>query len=202
MITSSKYRYPYRHRQVFILFMVVHNKMIIWNYVAFLFLFEIAIIYYIGTNNFYLPKDDNALLIFVASFNLSPVAPVFDWRSLPAKSTKFNFPTFIDFDWPSTISITIYIRKWCMIAIKIMSGSNRRCLTWNIAWDLELCSFIFVAPVVRFTFPIFIAFNMSLALWQLWECRFVTTTPSPGISLSSWLFVLFTFNKSLNKINV
>ena len=43
----------------------------------------------------YRPKADNDKLILVASLNLSPVAPVFPWRSLPAKSTKFNFPARI-----------------------------------------------------------------------------------------------------------
>jgi hypothetical protein len=41
------------------------------------------------------PKADNDKLIFVASFNLSPVAYVFDYLSLPAKSTRFNFPAVI-----------------------------------------------------------------------------------------------------------
>ena len=31
--------------------------------------------------------------MFFASLKLSPVAPVLDWRSEPAKSTRFNFPT-------------------------------------------------------------------------------------------------------------
>ena len=39
-----------------------------------------------------LPRADKDKLIFVASFNLSPDAPVLDWRSLPAKSTKFSLP--------------------------------------------------------------------------------------------------------------
>ena len=34
------------------------------------------------------PRADSDKLIFVASFNLSPVACVFDWRSLPARSTS------------------------------------------------------------------------------------------------------------------
>ena len=37
-----------------------------------------------------LPSAESERLIFVASFSRSPVAPVFPWRSLPAKSTKFN----------------------------------------------------------------------------------------------------------------
>lgn len=143
----------------------------------------------------YLPKDDKALLIFVASFSLSPVAPVLDCLSLPAKSTKFSLPTFMDFESPSTISIII---------LKKMVGVNKAEVftriiyyTWKIACDLELCSFILVAPVVRLWFPVFMAFSISLALWQVWECKFVTTTPSPACSLNSWIFVLFIRSKSL-----
>lgn len=41
------------------------------------------------------PKAESDKLIFVASFILSPVAPVLLALSLPAKSTKFNFPFLI-----------------------------------------------------------------------------------------------------------
>ena len=39
------------------------------------------------------PRADRDILICVASFNRVPVAPVLDCLSLPAKSTRFNFPT-------------------------------------------------------------------------------------------------------------
>jgi hypothetical protein len=42
-----------------------------------------------------LPKADSDKLIFVASFILSPVAPVLFALSDPAKSTKFSFPFLI-----------------------------------------------------------------------------------------------------------
>ena len=44
------------------------------------------------------PSADRDRLIFVASFSRSPVAPVLDWRSEPARSTRFSFPTRM---WPS-----------------------------------------------------------------------------------------------------
>ena len=50
------------------------------------------------------PRADKLRLILVASFNRSPVAPVFACLSLPAKSTKFSFPFFI---FPSSSSVEI-----------------------------------------------------------------------------------------------
>ena len=42
-----------------------------------------------------LPKAERDRFIFVASFRRSPVAPVFDYLSEPAKSTKLSFPAVI-----------------------------------------------------------------------------------------------------------
>ena len=39
-----------------------------------------------------LPKADKERLIFVASLSRSPLACVFDCRSLPARSTRLSFP--------------------------------------------------------------------------------------------------------------
>ena len=39
------------------------------------------------------PKADSERFIFVASFRRWFEAKVFDWRSLPARSTKFSLPT-------------------------------------------------------------------------------------------------------------
>ena len=41
------------------------------------------------------PKADKDRLILFASLSLSPVAPVLDYLSDPAKSTRFNFSTVI-----------------------------------------------------------------------------------------------------------
>ena len=42
------------------------------------------------------PNEDKDWLIFLASSSVEPVAPVFEIFSLPAKSTKNNFPFFTD----------------------------------------------------------------------------------------------------------
>jgi hypothetical protein len=42
-----------------------------------------------------LPNADKDKLILLASLSLSPVAPVLDYRSDPAKSTKLSFPAVI-----------------------------------------------------------------------------------------------------------
>jgi hypothetical protein len=42
-----------------------------------------------------LPNADKDKFIFVASLSRSPVAPVFDYLSDPARSTKFSFPAVI-----------------------------------------------------------------------------------------------------------
>ncbi|KAH9420524.1 hypothetical protein DERP_000950 [Dermatophagoides pteronyssinus] len=52
-----------------------------------------------------LPNADNDKLILVASFKRSPAAPVFDCRSLPARSTKFNLPNFTSLDSKSIVCI-------------------------------------------------------------------------------------------------
>jgi hypothetical protein len=56
-------------------------------------------------------------LIFIPSFNVYPVAPVFDDLSEPAKSTRLSFPALILCSpfWSSPVSIYIV----------------------NILWDLE-----------------------------------------------------------------
>lgn len=50
------------------------------------------------------PNTVKLLLIEVPSFNLSPLAPVFDIFSEPAKSTKFIYENFYIF-LPNRISI-------------------------------------------------------------------------------------------------
>ena len=58
------------------------------------------------------PNADNDKLILVASFNRSPVAYVLDYLSLPAKSTKFNFPAVIlSFPLESVMEHSIYTVK-------------------------------------------------------------------------------------------
>ena len=42
------------------------------------------------------PRAVKLMLIFLASSRTFPVAPVFDIRSLPAKSTRFSWACFVD----------------------------------------------------------------------------------------------------------
>lgn len=93
-----------------------------------------------------LPKADNDLFIFFASSKTVPSAPVlltykklwttknfFDGKfftfSLPAKSTKYNFPD--NFFWVSAFSCLTFIKK--------------------TLWLLELCSFISAKNILRLT---------------------------------------------------
>lgn len=73
-------------------------------------------------------------MIFFDSSKRIPVAPVTLTLSLPAKSTRFNFPTFALF--PSLVS-SIY----STVIIKT-------------AWLLEEVSFILVLAVTLFAFPL------------------------------------------------
>lgn len=41
-------------------------------------------------------RDVSDKLILAASLSRSPVVPVLDWRSEPAKSTRWNLPTLSD----------------------------------------------------------------------------------------------------------
>lgn len=52
------------------------------------------------------PKFDNDKFILLPSFNLSPVAKVLDYLSLPAKSTNDNLPYVIKgFNFYSVLSV-------------------------------------------------------------------------------------------------
>ena len=82
-----------------------------------------------------LPKHNNDLFIFFDSSNCCPVVPVILILSLPAKSTKFNFPTFICVLFPSFSSVVI-----CSTVIT------------KTAWERDETSFIYVA-LVALKFP-------------------------------------------------
>ena len=55
------------------------------------------------------PKEESDKFIFFASSNVSPIAPVLETFSLPAKSTKFNIPFFIKFYFFNICIISIII---------------------------------------------------------------------------------------------
>uniref|UniRef100_A0A668TS54 Uncharacterized protein n=1 Tax=Oreochromis aureus TaxID=47969 RepID=A0A668TS54_OREAU len=69
------------------------------------------------------PKAKRPLLIWILSFSLSPVFPVLNMRSDPARSTKRELP-----------------RRWSMYTVKMV-------------WDLLELGFIWVAPVCLAVFP-------------------------------------------------
>ena len=63
------------------------------------------------------PRQDKERLIFFASYNVSPSAPDFETFSLPARSTRYNFPFLI-----------------------LPSAEKDWMLRMIIVWLLELCS--------------------------------------------------------------
>ena len=91
-----------------------------------------------------LPNADSDRLIFVASFRRSPVACVLDWRSLPAKSTKFNFPTVM---WSPCLTLPVESQHSTMIV--------------KIACDLEDPAFMAVAPTDLFFLPACMTWSIS-----------------------------------------
>uniref|UniRef100_A0A4W5MZ31 Uncharacterized protein n=1 Tax=Hucho hucho TaxID=62062 RepID=A0A4W5MZ31_9TELE len=104
------------------------------------------------------PKADRDRLILVASFRRSPWAPVLVCLSLPARSTRFSFPTRMWFS-PSTPS------------------SLHSMVMTKMACDRELCSFMLVEPTERFWFPTFMTCSISRTLLVTKEERSLTYTP-------------------------
>uniref|UniRef100_A0A8C6SK97 Uncharacterized protein n=1 Tax=Neogobius melanostomus TaxID=47308 RepID=A0A8C6SK97_9GOBI len=100
------------------------------------------------------PSADSDRLIFVASFSLSPCAPVLVCRSLPARSTRFSFP----------------MRRW--FSPSTPSSLHSTAMT-KMACDRELCSFMLVAPTDRFWLPTSMTFGMTP--------RFSTSFLTPSI---------------------
>jgi hypothetical protein len=78
------------------------------------------------------PSAESERLILVASFRRSPVAPVFDWRSEPARSTRLSLPIAR----PSCPPMPL-----CSITIV------------KIECERDESAFISVAPTVRFWLP-------------------------------------------------
>lgn len=97
------------------------------------------------------PKTTNDLFILAASFNLSPVAAVNFYLSLPAKSTKFNL--------------------LFLVYIPVHLYSN---YTVNIEWLLELSKFIYVADTCLFAKPLYINDKTSEYEWAVDSVKFST----------------------------
>ena len=90
------------------------------------------------------PNADNDRLIFVASLSRSPDACVFDWRSLPARSTRFNLPTVM-----------------CSPVRTVPVLSQHSTIIVKIACDLEDPAFMAVAPTDRFFLPACMTWSIS-----------------------------------------
>ncbi len=91
------------------------------------------------------PSADSERLIFVASFNRSPVAPVLLCLSEPARSTKFNFPTQMwsspskPLVWHSTTMVKMECERddsWFIIVEPTDLFFFPACITWSISWEL------------------------------------------------------------------
>ena len=91
-----------------------------------------------------LPNADNDKLILVASLSRSPVACVFDWRSLPARSTKFSFPTVI-----------------CSPVRTVPVESQHSTMIVKMACERLEPAFIAVAPTLRFFLPACMTWSIS-----------------------------------------
>ena len=115
------------------------------------------------------PSADSERLIFVASLSRWPVAPVFDCRSDPAKSTRFNFPTR-------------------MCSPRFSSTSAHSTMIVNMAWDRDEPAFISVSPTDLFFLPACITWSISWDDLTTKEVRSLTYTPESTFSLRSNLF--------------
>ena len=106
------------------------------------------------------PSADRDRLILVASLSRSPVACVFDCLSLPARSTRFNFPTVI-----------------CSPVRTVPVESQHSTMIVKIACDLEEPAFMAVAPTDRFFLPACMTWSIS--------CEDFTCAARRGLSTRS-----------------
>ena len=99
-----------------------------------------------------LPNAERLLLMFAPSLSLSPVAPVFETRSEPARSTRLIVAR-VSFCWPA---ITIF----CVI------------LMMKIECDRLDVAFMFVDATARISCP------WSISAWILaWESTAISWRP-------------------------
>jgi len=103
------------------------------------------------------PSADRDRLILVASFSLSPVACVFDWRSLPARSTRFNLPTVM-----------------CSPVRTVPVLSQHSTMIVKMACDLEDPAFMAVAPTLLFFLPACMTWSISCELFTMKLVRSLT----------------------------
>uniref|UniRef100_A0A670HX00 Uncharacterized protein n=1 Tax=Podarcis muralis TaxID=64176 RepID=A0A670HX00_PODMU len=99
-----------------------------------------------------LPRAERDRLILEASLGRSPWVPILLWRSLPARSTRFSFPTRM---WsspsgPSSLHSTVMTKMAC---------------------ERELYSFMLVLPTERAWLPRFMTCSISLTFLVTKEDR-------------------------------
>ena len=128
-----------------------------------------------------LPSADSERLIFVASFNRSPVDPVLACRSLPARSTRFSFPTVM-----------------CGSASE--GSPARLCEHSTVIVKMECerdeSAFISVAPTLLFFFPTFSTLFISPTPLTTNDVRSFTYTPLSGSSFRSHVLLWSFPNRS------
>ena len=115
-----------------------------------------------------LPRALSERLILVASLSRTPSAPVFDWRSEPARSTMFSLPTR-------------------MCAAPSAPTSDISTVTVKSACERLERSFMAVRPVTRRRLPACSTASISATDLTTTAVRSRTYTPVSGCSLSSSL---------------
>ena len=68
-----------------------------------------------------LPSSNSDLLMFWASVNVSPVAPVLVMRSLPAKSQRVSLPTVRTPDAASVAATLMTSKQWLRLLLALIS---------------------------------------------------------------------------------
>mmetsp|Transcript_3720 Transcript_3720/g.13716 ORF Transcript_3720/g.13716 Transcript_3720/m.13716 type:complete len:319 (-) Transcript_3720:544-1500(-) len=116
-----------------------------------------------------LPSADSDRLIFVASFSRSPVAPVLDWRSEPARSTILSLPT-----------------RMCASPSSLNSAVST--VTVKMECERDDVAFMSVEPTDRFFLPAVMTWSISADDLTTKEVRSLTYTPESTFSLSSRRF--------------
>eukprot|EP00955_Chlamydomonas_euryale_P043649 352664-Chlamydomonas_euryale.AAC.6 len=119
------------------------------------------------------PSADSERLILVASLRRSPVAPVFDWRSDPARSTRLSLPTLMWFSlvMPASIVSIVMVKMEC---------------------ERDESLFMSVAPTDLFFLPTSTTLRSSCSPLTTNELSPLTYTPVSLCSLSSsgvWEFL-------------
>ena len=126
-----------------------------------------------------LPSAVRDKLILMPSFIVWPVAPVLEFLSEPARSTRFSLPAFIYYSPLTFTPVSIYIVK--------------------IECDLDDSEFIFVDAVFLLLVPTFMACSISGIDFTISHFRPFTKTPFSEASCSSSFYGIAPFLCSVSK---